>query len=60
MQAQLELDLDLDLALDETRFYHHAPERPGFPYLTLNWRSGSGEHRMRQKPLPVSRIEWGI
>jgi hypothetical protein len=58
MQAQLELDLDLDLALVETGFYHHPPQRPGFPYLTLNWRAG--EHRMRQMPLPVSRLEWGI
>jgi hypothetical protein len=58
MQAQLELDLDLDLALVETGFYHHPPQRPGFPYLTLNWRSP--ERRMRQMPLPVSRIEWGI
>jgi hypothetical protein len=60
MQAQLELDLDLDLALDEIRHYHHEPARHGFPYLTLNWRSGSGERRMRQMPLPVSRLEWGI
>jgi hypothetical protein len=60
MQAQLELDLDLDLALDEIRHYHQEPARPGFPYLTLNWRSGSGERRMRQMPLPVSRLEWGI
>jgi len=62
MQAQLELDLDLDLALDEIRHYHHEPARPGFPYLTLNWRAGdrAGERRMRQMPLPVSRLEWGI
>ena len=46
--------LDLDLALDEIRHYHHQPERPGFPFVTLNWRS---EGRMRQKPLPVSDIE---
>jgi len=59
MQAQLELDLDPpDLAVVETGFYHHPPQRPGFPYLTLNWRTG--EHRMRQMPLPVSRIEWGL
>jgi hypothetical protein len=58
MQAQLELDLDLDLALDEIRHYHHEPARHGFPYITLNWRSP--ERRMRQMPLPVSRIEWGI
>jgi len=49
--------LEFDLALDEIRHYHHPPERPGFPYLTLNWRS---EGRMQQKPLPVSRLEWGI
>jgi len=46
--------LDLDLALDEIRHYHHETERPGFPFVTLNWRS---EGRMRQKPLPVSDIE---
>jgi len=56
MQAQAQLEFDL--ALDETRFYHHPPQRPGFPYLTLNWRTS--EHRMRQMPLPVSRIEWGL
>jgi hypothetical protein len=56
MQAQLELDLDL--ALDEIRHYHHPPQRPGFPYVTLNWRPG--EQSMRQMPLPVSRIEWGL
>jgi hypothetical protein len=50
--------LEFDLALDEIRHYHHEPARPGFPYVTLNWRSG--ERRMRQKPLPVSRLEWGI
>jgi hypothetical protein len=54
-----QLEFDFACALDEIRHYHHEPDRPGFPYVTLNWRS-SGECRMRQKPLPVSRIEWGI
>jgi hypothetical protein len=55
-----QLEFDLALALDEIRHYHHEPERPGFPYVTLNWRSGSGERHMRQMPLPISRLEWGI
>jgi hypothetical protein len=56
--AQTNEQLQLELALDEIRHYHHEPERPGFPYLTLNWRSGG--RRMRQIPLPTSRLEWAI